>query len=357
MRLLFLGDISVSEQQNFSIDNLDFFQEFDYVVANLEGPVLPGTEIDLIREKNQRVLYNAPEVIEILRTFQVNAVSLANNHIYDHTDSLAHTKKILNRSGIGFFGAGRDLTEAHEPLVFPGSEGEVKIFGFGWDVIGCKYAGSVTPGVNPLEPDHMVGTIQNLREQDPHATVIYYLHWNYELAQFPQPADRQLARKLINEGVDAVIGLHPHVPHGAELYRGKPIIYSLGNWFFPPREFGKVDLNFSREPSSQIAVELDLAEGRSCEVRFHWTCFDSQENTLKFDKTEGWDGDLLVELTPFSGLDDEQYLSWFKVHKKKRFSLPIYRDYSLDLENWIKDQYVKLRQQLIWLLVKLNLKK
>jgi len=65
---------------------------------------------------------------------------------------------------------------------------------------------------------------------------------------------------------------------------------------------------------------------------------------------------MIAELSPFSGMSDREYLSWFRLNKKKHISLPIYRDYSLRIENWIKDSYVKLRQQMIWLLVKLHLK-
>lgn len=357
MRIVFLGDVTVAGPQTYSLEGLDFLSEADLVIANLEGPILPDSEIHLVREKKQRVLFNDPAVLDILKSFNVDAVGLANNHIYDHGDSIVYTKELLEGAGIAFFGAGRNLAEAQQPLVFPDPAGDVKVFGFGWDVIGCKYAGPDTPGVNPLEPDHMLGTIREQVRQNTRSTVIYFLHWNYELETYPQPADRQLARKLIDEGVDAVIGLHPHLPQGAELHHEKPIIYSLGNWFFPPRNFGTVGLNFSPQPSSQIAVELDLEDGNAGEARFHWVCFDSQRRTIKFEKTEGWEGEMLAELTPFSGLDATRYISWFKEHKKKRYSLPFYRDYSLKTENWIKDQIVKLRQQLIWFLVNLGLKK
>ena len=208
----------------------------------------------------------------------------------------------------------------------------------------------------PQVTPHLLGTIRELRKTDSESIVIFYIHWNYELEGFPKPADRQLARILINEGVDAIIGMHPHVPQGAELYQGKPIIYSLGNWFFPPRKYGLVSLNFSPEPAQQIAVEIDFSGGKTHSVLFHWLQFDHQSNTIRYERTEDWEGESLAQLTPFSGITDIEYLSWFKANKKKRYSLPVYRDYSLCFENWVKDIYVKFRQRLIWILVKLHLK-
>ena len=357
MRIVFLGDISVAGPHAFSVEGLNYLRDADHVIANLEGPILTEREIELINKKNKRVLYNSSDAVDVLKAFNIDLVCLANNHIFDQGNSLQYTKGILEESGVGFYGAGGNLAEAKEPYVFQAKNEKIKVFGFGWDVIGSQYATKSKPGVNPYEPDHLLRTIRELRQEDTSSIVIYYLHWNYELEVFPQPADRQLARKLIDEGVDDILGLHPHVPQGGELYRGKPIIYSLGNWFFPPRKFGPVSLNFSPLPSRQIAVELNLSAGEAYPVRFHWLIFDHLSQTIKHERTEGWEGEMLAELIPFSGFSDRDYISWFRKNKKKRYSLPFYRDYSLRGENWIKDQYVKFRQRMIWLLVKLHLKK
>lgn len=357
MRIVFLGDISVSEPHAYAGDGLDFLRDADHVIANLEGPILPAREIELLQKSDKRVLYNAPEVIGLLKRYQVDFVSLANNHIFDHGDSLAFTRQTLAEAGIGSFGAGKDLAEAGEPALLGGREDPIRVYGFGWDVIGCQYAAADRPGVNPYQPQHLLGTIRALRKTDPDSRVIFYIHWNYELEDYPQPADRQLARKLIEEGVNAVIGLHPHIPQGAELHQGRPIVYSLGNWFFPPRNFGRLVLNFSSGPARQVAVELTIDQAGEGSAAFHWLEFDHRSRSLKYEKEEGWAGEHLARLTPFSGFSDQDYLRWFRKNKKKRYSLPVYRDYSLSLENWIKDSYVKARQRLIWLLVKLHLKR
>jgi poly-gamma-glutamate synthesis protein (capsule biosynthesis protein) len=58
------------------------------------------------------------------------------------------------------------------------------------------------------------------------------MHWGWEYESGPGERQRQLARTMIDAGADAVVGGHPHVTQGAEIYRGRPIIYSLGNFVF-----------------------------------------------------------------------------------------------------------------------------
>ena len=58
------------------------------------------------------------------------------------------------------------------------------------------------------------------------------MHWGWEDEPDPSPRLRAFARRMIDAGADMVVGGHPHVTQGAEYYRGKPIIYSLGNFLF-----------------------------------------------------------------------------------------------------------------------------
>lgn len=62
--------------------------------------------------------------------------------------------------------------------------------------------------------------------------VIPFMHWGWEREPQPTERQRQLARLMIDAGADAVVGSHPHVTQGAEIYKGRPIVYSLGNFVF-----------------------------------------------------------------------------------------------------------------------------
>jgi poly-gamma-glutamate synthesis protein (capsule biosynthesis protein) len=62
--------------------------------------------------------------------------------------------------------------------------------------------------------------------------VIVYLHWGVEYAVMPEERQKDLAASLIDNGADMIVGTHPHVLQGVEFYNEKPIVYSLGNFFF-----------------------------------------------------------------------------------------------------------------------------
>jgi len=182
------------------------------------------------------------------------------------------------------------------------------------------------------------------------------IHWNYELELFPQPAHRQLAHELIDNGVDAIIGLHPHIVQGAEFYRGKPIVYSLGNWFFPARKFGPLHLSFSSISSRQLALELNILGREVVSTRFHWCQYDETRNSVMHEKSEDVDGGILASLTPFRNMPHSRYVRWFRKNRTQKIGLPIYRDFSANKANFFKDLFVKSRQRIIWKLVELGIK-
>ena len=92
-----------------------------------------------------------------------------------------------------------------------------------------------------------------------------YVHWGTEYSTELQSSQKELARKYIDAGADAVIGAHPHILQGMEFYNGKPIVYSLGNFLFNTKtldsgmavlriENGGIGLRFI--PGRQINSEL-----------------------------------------------------------------------------------------------------
>lgn len=356
MRILFLGDISIPYPYQVRGDIDAVFQEADLVFANLEGPILSAHDLVKLSKKKKIVLGNTPDVLDVLKAFYVQAVCLANNHMYDGDLPASYTRNILQAAGIESFGAGTSLREASRPYVATIGITTVKIFAFGWHVIGCQPATSTHEGINPLIPNHMLATICNLRERDSTSCVIFLVHWNYELEQYPQPAHRQLAHDLIRAGVDGIIGMHSHVAAGAETIEYKPVIYGLGNWLFPPRQVGHILLHYPPIASRQLAVEIAI-EGRQIQdIRFHWYQWEVETGMLYQEKIEGLDGTILKTLTPYTGMDHHSYVSWFRRNRIRRRGLPVYDDYTSTLRTYLKDRYVLLRQSLIDLLVRLRLK-
>jgi poly-gamma-glutamate synthesis protein (capsule biosynthesis protein) len=354
MRLIFLGDINVTK--SFKSTLQPTFDMADIVVANLEGPIVSEDNANLLQQKNSLVLYNSIDAFQVLESFNVTAVSLANNHILDLPLSISKQKTQLGQSGISSFGGGSNATEASNPYSLSRGDSTVQIFAFGWDVIGCRTTTGYRQGVNPLTAAHALDTIRRLRSVDTSSFVAFIMHWNYELELYPQPAHRQLAQDLIREGVDAVIGLHPHVAQGAELFEGKPIVYSLGNWFFPARELGHFRLAYPPVASRQLALELEMQERTVNKARFHWYRFDQERSSIHFVQSESWDGEILQSLTPYAGMTHEEYIRWFRKNRRRRSGLPVYSDYRHAWRNRVKDRWVKLRQAVIETLVRLRLK-
>jgi poly-gamma-glutamate synthesis protein (capsule biosynthesis protein) len=233
--LVFVGDVMLADGPGRTIEAgqdplarvAPLLAGADLAVANLECPVsLRGAAVD-----KPWTFRAHPRVVQVLaRHFQ--AVSLANNHSGDYgPDALLDTLEALDRGGVAHFGAGKDLSEAHAPLI-------IERNGLKLALIGCEEfkprafeAGTHTPGVAWCEDQQLLHDLAVARAAGADL-VIPYLHWGWEGE--PQPCQRQrdLAHLLIDAGADAVIGGHPHIVQPAELYRGRLILYSLGNFVF-----------------------------------------------------------------------------------------------------------------------------
>lgn len=357
IRIAFVGDICVQSSPRRPMTRPPALDRAHAIVANLEGPIVSSESARAAVESRNLALFNSGDVLDVLEGFGVSAVSLANNHMFDIAQPLALTKDHLEERGIQDFGAGSDRRSATREAVFERGETRIRVVGFGWPVIGCRPVGERREGVNPWSAANALEIIRRIRATDRSSFVVYYVHWNYELEPYPQPADRQLARALIDEGVDAVIGLHPHVVGGAEIFRKRLIAYSLGNWFFPPARVGPLHLRFPPSTRMQLAVELCVRAQDLLDVRFHWFHFDPDEGGLEHLTTEGVDGAILRGLTPWEkAQENPSYARWFRKHRRRRRGLPVYANFLHSRRNRARDQWVQLRDKAIRALVQLGMK-
>lgn len=233
--LAFVGDISLDGAPGASIaEGGDPFAAFaaefaraDATFGNLECAVATqGTPFDKIFTFRAH-----PRVLPTLaRHFA--AVSLANNHSGDFGKSaLLETLAGLAGAGVGAFGAGRELSSAHRPFMFERRGIRIALLGYDEYHPRAFEAGFDTPGVAWSEDEQVVSDIRAARAAGAEL-VIPFMHWGWENERSPCPRQRELARVMIDAGADAVVGAHPHVTQGAEIYKGKPIVYSLGNFVF-----------------------------------------------------------------------------------------------------------------------------
>ncbi len=190
---------------------------------------LRGTE-----EQNKSYTFRAaPERVGILKEMGVDIVSLANNHALDFgMEALMDTFTTLENAEIDYVGAGDNLSRAKAPVYY--TIGNTKIayvaasrvvFAMDW------YASETSPGmIGTYDPTLLLEVIREASAQSDF--VVVYVHWGVERTNYPTDYQKKLARQYIDAGADAVIGCHPHVLQGLEYYKGKPIAYSLGNYWF-----------------------------------------------------------------------------------------------------------------------------
>jgi poly-gamma-glutamate synthesis protein (capsule biosynthesis protein) len=201
----------------------------DIRVANLECVVASGGRAEV----NKPWTFRAhPRAVKVLQR-HLDAVSLANNHSGDYgPEAFSEMIDLLGRAKIGVFGGGRNLAEAHTPLIIERKGLRVALLGYDEFFPRNFEADTDKPGVAWSEDEQVRHDIAAARSVYHADLVIPFMHWGIEHEPLADARQRTLARVMIDAGADAVIGSHPHVTQDVETYRGKPIVYSLGNFVF-----------------------------------------------------------------------------------------------------------------------------
>lgn len=213
------------------------------VLLNLETPLtLPN---DSSPDGKTYIHWSCPDrSIAALKASGVTAVGLANNHTMDYGGrGLVKTLLTLEKADIAWGGAGPRLDIAEAPLLWDIQVGKRNVtvavfFGFqyrkSYDEKYDFYASDKTVGVNPLDPARLKTLIRELRAESPEVYVIVFPHWgkNYKWRSEKQAG---LAHELVEAGADLVIGHGAHHLQQIEFYRGKCILYGLGNFVFHSR--------------------------------------------------------------------------------------------------------------------------
>ncbi|MCE9786736.1 CapA family protein [Shewanella chilikensis] len=337
--MIFLGDVAhpFNNRPNWPLA----LREMGPLVVNLEGPICTYEQQVL---SSAAILFNHPSVLEELEECNVVAACLANNHITDIADGVDSTLNHLNSKGILGFGAvvSKALDVVPKPVTYGGFE--YVFLGFGWEVIQCEGYGNKKEGVVPLNKSNVITKVCQARSLYPNAKIICNFHWNYELELYPQPAHRELAMLAVDNGADLIIGHHPHIVGGIELYKNVPIVYSLGNWWLPQGVFFNGKIKYPEESYQQLAFEFRLDGSHKC----HWYSYHPETHDLSYELVENLTSSQRVEaLTPFSGMNSQEYYAWFKINRKKSKALPIYKSIDSVVSNKIKDFWIKVRHPLM----------
>jgi len=215
----------------------DILSKGDVVFGNLEQPI---TQSEKCFDKRYKfVLKSKVEALEGIKYAGFNLLSLANNHILDYYDKgLTDTIQILNSNGIAFSGAGKNLEEAREPAVIEKKGIKIGLLSY-TDMAEIIYKGNPSisfiadgnkAGVAPRKLEYILEDIEKARKDVD--LLIISLHWGVEESFNVLPDQMEFAHRLIDNGADIILGHHPHQFQGIEIYKGKPVAYSLGNFIF-----------------------------------------------------------------------------------------------------------------------------
>jgi poly-gamma-glutamate capsule biosynthesis protein CapA/YwtB (metallophosphatase superfamily) len=255
---------------------LPYFRASDVNFCNLEGSLSSRGKPQPGRSA---ALRGYPSAVEVLKKAKIDFVSVANNHVMDYGwEAFSDTMDLLCRNGIGFSGGGKDIEAARKPALVKKKGMTVGLLSYTANVnvpLGFQAARG-KPGLAPIRispffwPDHtnkqdikaLRQDIEKWREQVDFLAVS--VHWGvseggtYTIALHQQ----SIAHQAIDAGADLILGHHPHAIQGIEIYKDKPICYSLGHFAL---DFFLAEEGFPRET---MLFQCRISPHRVHEARF-----------------------------------------------------------------------------------------
>ena len=172
--------------------------------------------------------------MNLLTEMGVDLVTLSNNHVYDYgPEALHETCDLLSQANIDYIGGGHNISDAKKAVyyeinglkigVVAASNAEVHRF--------TPQATDASPGI--LLAYDMAEYLAVVKEASQNCDyLIAYMHWGTEDSNYLNEQQQSEGRQLLEAGADIVIGGHPHVLQGMEYVDGKPIVYSMGDFWF-----------------------------------------------------------------------------------------------------------------------------
>jgi len=246
LKFLFFGDLMIDRhvKEKINESGLDHLLsgisdsikiiDYDIISANLEGAVTDGGEH--YAPANAYDFAFSPNLISEFKKYGFNSFTIANNHLADQGErGIIETRKNLSNLDLFYVGCidqqvadcSIDIIRLHDKIV--GLAGYSMVYG-------------VLDEKSMLEQVSYLNSVSDL--------VIINIHWGTEYEHYFNSKQQQVGRSLIDAGADIVIGHHPHVVQGLEIYQNRPIFYSLGNYIF--------DQYFSSDTQEGLAVKIEL---------------------------------------------------------------------------------------------------
>jgi len=214
----------------FLFDGIDsLFQTSDFALINLECPVT-----DTASPIRKKFIFRAdPNILPFAKQAGITHCILANNHTHDQgRRGLLSTIRHVSEQGLVPIGAGINQQEACAPGLLQKKDTRIAIFSSVQLILENWMYLEDEPAPCQATSEQLVEAIQLWKQQHPSDLILVSLHWGREFYHRPNIDQVMSAHQLVDAGADAVIGHHPHVVQAIEVYKGKPILYSIGNLIF-----------------------------------------------------------------------------------------------------------------------------
>lgn len=283
--IVFTGDIGFDKYMHkkwddpnlLSNDILNFFDDSDHVVINIEGPISKITQDSAATGAKQLLHAMDPGATKVFNLINADIWNICNNHIMDAGEAgIVDTLQYAKENSAKTIGAGRNIFEAQAPVIID-EAGGIGIFGVGYQR-ACRAADENKAGCYSWSDLASIKkTIDEIKRTCRWCVVV--AHAGEEFTPLPSPYTRERYHEYLKMGADVVVAHHPHVPMNYETVGDKAIFYSLGNFIFDTdyqrtqfnTEYGILlkikftDTDFSFEPmgikilrDSQHIVEYEL---------------------------------------------------------------------------------------------------
>lgn len=269
IELTFAGDIMLSrgldkylneKGYDYPYENVkDIFLSDDLTIVNLECPI---TSYGRGANKAKRFVFKAnSENAFAMKRAGIDLCDLANNHTMDYrSEGLGDTMGVLTKAGIAYVGAGENAS-SNMSYIFEKNGYKVGILAYSlFPPEGMVYNEN-NPNINylsefeDLKSERVKTDLKKLKAD----FKIVYFHWGVEYEPFARDMQKKLARDTIDGGADFVVGTHPHVIQGSEVYNGKYIYYSIGNCVF--------DKQIQKGTDEGMLLRVNIGKNKSVNIK------------------------------------------------------------------------------------------
>lgn len=235
----------------------DVLKNASILVGNQEVPL---SNRGSVYTKKTWILRANPRTVDSLVTAGFDILTLSNNHIMDYGPiALQDTLATLDNAKIARTGAGMNLNEARQPAILTTPDGTKFVFlSYSLTYPELFWANSTRPGTPYGDPVFFVSDIKKAKLLVDH--VIVSFHWSDELQYYPSAYQKNYGRLCIDAGASVVLGHHPHVLQGIEVYKGGLIAYSLGNFVFG---------SYSKKVKDSIILEIDCTKDNLIQAKIY----------------------------------------------------------------------------------------